>query len=222
MAQLSTAITRSTGGTRSRFTAVDLPGDFFVGGADPLIDPTQSFAPEVRESVFGDLISGAVSFIPGVGPILAAGVGVVDRAISDRAQPAGIDRNGCLPFMTPDPISGECRFDFDPGSGTGAPGGGAAAGTGLNRPNPISRMVLECPRFADGKRGILWMNALTGDVVCLPRRTSGKGFGLIRKNPPRQKPFISAAEKRLLTKITSVQKRAKKFAMDAGFACKKR
>ena len=129
---------------------------------------------------------------------------------------------GCFPGFSIDPITGRCVLDLDPGAGTGLPGGNGAAGTGLNRPRATSRTVLECPTFADGKKGILWMNALTGDVVCLPRRTSGKGFGLIRKNPPRQKPFISAAEKRLLTKISSVQKRAKKFAMDAGFACKKR
>jgi len=129
---------------------------------------------------------------------------------------------GCLPFQTRDPITGECRFDFDPGPGTGLPGGGDAAGGGLNRPTLIARNVLECPTFADGKKGILWMNALTGDVVCLPRRTSGKGFGLIRKNPPRKKAFITAAEKSLLTKMKSVQTRAKKFATDAGFSCKKR
>jgi len=129
---------------------------------------------------------------------------------------------GCLPFQTRDPITGECRFDFDPGPGTGLPGGGAAGGTGLNRPSLENRAVLVCPTFADGKKGILWMNALTGDVICLPRRTSGKGFGLIRKNPPRKKAFISAAEKALLTKMKSVQNRAKKFATDAGFSCKKR
>ena len=150
-------------------------------------------------------------------PIPGTGTGPSTLGLTGPADP-----EGCLPFMTPDPITGECRFDIDPGPGQGLPGGNGAAGGGLNRPRATSRTVLECPKFADGRKGILWMNALTGDVVCLPRRTSGKGFGLIRKNPPRQKAFISAAEKRLLTKISSVQKRAKKFAMDAGFACKKR
>ena len=147
------------------------------------------------------------------------GTGTVARPLGLAADPLDA---GCPIFQSPDPITGECRLDLDPGPGQGFPGGNGAAGGGLNRPRATSRTVLECPTFADGKKGILWMNALTGDVVCLPRRTSGKGFGLIRKNPPRQKPFISAAEKRLLTKISSVQKRAKKFAMDAGFACKKR
>jgi len=145
----------------------------------------------------------------------------------DEGDPIGISKKGlaaegCLPFMTRDPITGQCRFDIDPGAGQGFPGGGDAAGGGLNRPRAVSRTVLECPRFADGKTGILWMNALTGDVVCLPRRTSGRGFGLIRKNPPRKKPFISAAQKKSLDRIKSVQDKAKKFAMDAGFSCKKR
>ena len=151
-------------------------------------------------------------------PITGGGGPIVDPA-PGFAPTTG---DGCLPFMSPDPITGECRFDFDPGAGTGLPGGGDAAGAGLTRPRATSRTVLECPKFADGKTGILWMNALTGDVICLPRRTSGKGFGLTRKNKPRAKPFISAAEKKLLTKMKSTQDRAKKFAQDAGFTCKKK
>lgn len=145
----------------------------------------------------------------------------------DAGDPIGVpkklvDGKGCFPGFSRDPITGRCVFDLDPGPGTGFPGNGAAAGTGLTRPSAVSRTVLECPRFADGKTGILWMNALTGDVICLPRRTSGRGFGLIRKNPPRKKPFISAAQKKSLDRIKSVQDKAKTFAMDAGFTCKKR
>ncbi len=131
-------------------------------------------------------------------------------------------RGPCPPFMSPSPITGECVLDFDPGPGVGLPGGNGATGAGLTRPSSVSRQVLECPRFADGKTGILWMNALTGDVVCLPRRTSGRGFGLIRKNKPRKKAFISAAQKKSLDDIAKVQAKAKKFATDAGFSCKKR
>lgn len=148
-----------------------------------------------------------------------------DPSLPGLPEPTGIARptgDGCLPFYSRDPVTGKCVLDLDPGAGTGLPGGGAAAGTGLTRPTQVARRTLVCPKFADNKTGILWMNALTGDVVCLPRRTSGKGFGLIRKNPPRAKPYISAAEKKLLTKIKTVQNRAKKFAGDAGFACKKR
>lgn len=128
----------------------------------------------------------------------------------------------CWPGFSRDPITGQCVLDWDPGAGQGLPGGNGAAGTGLNRPRATSRTVLQCPRFADGKTGVLWMNALTGDVVCLPRRTSGRGFGLIRKNKPRKRAYISAAEKASLTKMKRVQERAKEFATDAGFTCKKR
>jgi hypothetical protein len=172
---------------------------------------------------------GGVEFdipIPGTGGIpgtisIGSGEELGDPGIPgiNTFQPV---EGGCFPGWTPDPITGECRFDFDPGAGTGFPGGGAAAGTGLNRPSQISRSVLVCPKFADGKTGILWMNALTGDVVCLPRRTSGRGFGLIRKNPPRKPAFISAAAKADLAKMKKTQEKAKKFASDAGFTCKKK
>ncbi len=150
-----------------------------------------------------------------------------DISFGGAGDPIGISKKGlaaefCLPGFSRNPITGRCEFDIDPGPGMGLPGGNGAAGRGLTRPSAVSRTVLECPRFADGKTGILWMNALTGDVVCLPRRTSGRGFGLIRKNPPRKKPFISAAQKKSLDRIKSVQDKAKKFAMDAGFSCKKR
>lgn len=132
------------------------------------------------------------------------------------------DEKFCLPFFSEDPITGRCVPDFDPGPGQGAPGGNGAAGTGLNRPRAVSRTVLECPTFADGRKGLLWMNALTGDVVCLPRGTSGRGFGLIRKNRPRRKAFISAAEWSRLQKRSGVEAKAKKFAGKAGFTCKRK
>lgn len=153
---------------------------------------------------------------------LAAGVADIFFDGGD-ADPTGIVAEPpCFPGFSRDPITRQCVFDIDPGPGTGFPGNGAAAGSGLTRPNQVSRQVLECPRFADGKTGILWMNALTGDVICLPRRTSGRGFGLIRKNKPRKKAFISAAQKKSLDDIKRVQGKAKKFAEDAGFSCKKR
>jgi len=146
---------------------------------------------------------------------------ILNSPLGDSFAPSDTG-DGCLPLFSRDPITGNCVFDADPGPGTGLPGGNGAAGTGLNRPRAMSRTVLVCPTFADGKKGILWMNALTGDVVCLPRRTSGKGFGLIRKNQPRKKAFISAAQHSSLTKMKAVQTKAKKFATDAGFSCKKR
>lgn len=185
------------GGLESQITVsgIPLPGGGSVGGEIP---GTGGFDFDID---LGD------SSIPG---IPAPGFAPVDAADAP-----------CFPGFTRDAF-GVCRFDIDPGPGQGFPGGGAASGGGLTRPRAINRQVLDCPTFADGRKGILWMNALTGDVVCLPRRTSGKGFGLIRKNPPRAKPFISAAENKLLTRISSVQKRAKTFAGKAGFTCKKK
>ena len=189
--------------------------DIFLEGARARLPPPPTGLPPAQPPVAtGDPFDDPVSVDPV--PIFAGG-GVNVEAPGFQPSAGG---GGCFPGFTRDPITGECRFDIDPGPGTGFPGGNGAAGTGLTRPRATARTVLECPRFADGKTGILWMNALTGDVVCLPRATNGRGFGLIRKNPPRTKPFISAADKKLLTKITSVQKKAKSFATSAGFICR--
>jgi len=178
-------------------------GESLTGFCAGIENPTIRAACEAGQNLAGDLFGGDA-----------------DPIAVDSKKLAGT--LPCLPGFSRNPITQRCEFDIDPGSGTGFPGGNGAAGRGLTRPSAVSRTVLECPRFADGKTGILWMNALTGDVVCLPRRTSGRGFGLIRKNPPRKKPFISAAQKKSLDRIKSVQDKAKKFAMDAGFTCKKR
>jgi len=121
---------------------------------------------------------------------------------------------------------GSCRFDLDPDEGTGFPlgnGGGFPSGgtsaSGLSRPTARSVVVQDCPTFADGKKGLLWMNALTGEVVCLPRGTNGSGFGLIRKNKPRAKPFISAAMKKQLGVSAAATKKAKEFAKLTGQVC---
>lgn len=79
-----------------------------------------------------------------------------------------------------------------------------------------------CPTFADGKKGILWINPLTNTVLCLPRGCSGKGFGLIRKNRPRAKAYISAASIRDLKGMARTQKKAKAFARLAGLTTKRK
>lgn len=127
---------------------------------------------------------------------------------------------GCLPGFTRDPITGQCRFDIDPGPGTGLPGGNGRVN--LTRPMETSRRVLVCPKFADGRMGILWMNMLDGQIVCLPRGVSGKGFGMVRKNRPRAKPFISAAEIKAARKRDSLGKKAKTVAGLTGQTCKRR
>ncbi len=102
------------------------------------------------------------------------------------------------------------------------PGERSLGGAGIFSPSRVCVDTFVCPTYADGKKGILWMMPLSGEIVCLPRGVNGKGFGLIRKNKPRAKAFISAAENKLLTKRDTLEKKAKDFATKAGFSCKKR
>lgn len=90
---------------------------------------------------------------------------------------------------------------------------------GIISPSMDCVQTLKCPKFADGKRGILWMHVLSGEIVCLPRGVNGKGFGLVRKNQPRAKPYISAAEVKLLRKKDALTKKAKAFAGLTGQTC---
>lgn len=117
--------------------------------------------------------------------------------------------------------SGNC-VQIIPGDAT--PGGTTPAersvgATGLALPFAMNVRTLICPTFADGKKGLLWMNALTGEVVCLPRGTNGTGFGLIRKNKPRKKAFISAADVKVLRRKDALTKKAKAFAKLTGQTC---
>tara|TARA_R110000751_G_scaffold157003_1_gene262419 strand:+ start:204 stop:938 length:735 start_codon:yes stop_codon:yes gene_type:complete len=117
-----------------------------------------------------------------------------------------------------------------PGGGVGnaikrfVPGGesGMVAGGGMVIPEEVLQSRLECPTFANGKTGILWMRAMTGEVVCLPRGVNGAGFGLVRKNKPRKKAFITAAEKASLSKRDALGKKAREFAKLTGQTCAKR
>lgn len=139
---------------------------------------------------------------------------------SPAASSIGIpDLGFCFPGFKKDPISGRCVLDLDPGPGTGLPGGPEPEGVGLAQPQVVCIETMVCPVFADNKKGVLWMNALTGLVVCLPRGTNGSGFGLIRKNPPRRKAFVTAAEIKRLQGQATTRKKAKKFAALTGQVC---
>ena len=126
-----------------------------------------------------------------------------------------------LPFMTWDPVRGKCVVDFDPRPGPhrGGPFGDPTRGAGLVEPTAVCVETLVCPTFADNKKGVLWMNALTGDVLCLPRGVNGSGFGLVRKNRPRRKAFVTAAEISALRGQARTKKKAKKFASLTGQVC---
>lgn len=110
----------------------------------------------------------------------------------------------------------------DPTPGTVTPAEMSVGMTGMVAPYAQEVRRLTCPKFADGKTGILWMNAMTGAVACLPRGVNGGKFGLIRKNKKRPKAYISAADVKMLRKADRLQKKAKDFAKLTGQTCKKR
>lgn len=126
--------------------------------------------------------------------------------------PAGAIRDACLAaagfFLRPGTAPALPQL---PGAAAPVTGGGG----GLATPTLRSVTRMECPRFANGSKGILWMN-INGQVVCLPRGVNGSGFGLFRKNKKRAKPFISAAQIKELKSVKRTQKKAKKFASLAG------
>jgi len=177
--------------------------------------------------------SGAV--VPGTG----AGPGAVTTAVPGTI--GGFLGIGVSPTATPtsttgpcgfmqswDPLTGRCRFDLDPGAGTGFPGGpqvsagGTVDGQGIVFPNPVERLVQDCPTMPNGKKGILWMGAQDGVLVCLPRGVNGRPMGYVRKNKPRRKPFITAAQISELRRKSSLTKKAKEFAKLTGQTCKPR
>jgi len=128
-----------------------------------------------------------------------------------------------------DPIQGKCRIDLDPGAGTGLPfmgpqaePGGMVDGQGVVYPLPTERLVQECPTMPNGKKGILWMGMQNGVVVCLPTGVNGKPMGYMRKNKPRRKAFITAAQIKGLRKRDTLTKKAKEFAKLTGQTCKPR
>ena len=90
------------------------------------------------------------------------------------------------------------------------------------QPATVCIETMVCPQFADGKKGVLWMSALSGQVFCLPRGVNGSGFGLIRKNRPRRKAFVTAAEIKRLQGQATTRKKAKKFAALTGQVCSTR
>lgn len=164
-------------------------------------------------------------FVPGVMPVPFSplATSISQGPGPTQAGPFGLPVPCVFPFVRQ--ADGSCKFDLDPGQGTGFPGGDGGGGSfpaediGLASPATVCIETQVCPTFADGKKGVLWMNALTGQVFCLPRGTNGTGFGLIRKNRPRRKAFVTAAEISALRKQATTKKKAKKFAALTGQTC---
>jgi len=189
-------------------------GGFFGGGSKLVPQPAPlPFAPP--------------SMVPGRFPV---SVPVAPRAAqrrrafapsSFRTSRAALQGggNGCPPFMSRN-TRGKCVVDIFQG-GTGLLGDEIQEpiAEGLVEPEEVCIDTLMCPTFADGKKGVLWMNAMTGQVVCLPRGVNGSGFGLIRKNRPRRKAFVTAAEISALRGQARTKKKAKKFAALTGQVC---
>ena len=169
---------------------------------------------------------------PGVPGVPGGPTGTWSRTF---VGPAGVGIGGpyqvgpCTWPMSWDPIQGKCRIDLDPGAGTGLPfmgpqvePGGEVEGQGIVYPNPTERLVQECPKMPNGKKGILWMGMQDGVVVCLPTGVNGKPMGYMRKNKPRRKAFITAAQVGALRKHSNMTKKAKEFAKLTGQSCKPR
>lgn len=178
-------------------------------------------------AVGGTIPGGGGGGIPG-GPGTFVGPGGVGVGVGTGGPQAG---GPCTWPQSWDPILGRCRWDLDPGAGTGFPGGpsgtpgGAVtngAGQGIVFPIPVERLVQECPTMPNGKRGILWMGMQDGIVVCLPTGVNGKPMGYTRKNKPRRKAFISAADVSLARSRDRLAKKAKDFAKLTGQTCKPR
>ena len=154
--------------------------------------------------------------------------GAAGFGLGGNVQQAG----PCGMFSSWDPLQGRCVIDLDPGAGTGLPfvgpqvrpGGPVTngAGQGIVFPNPVERLVQECPTMPNGKKGILWMGMQDGVIVCLPRGVNGKPMGYTRKNKPRRKAFISAADVSLARSRDRLAKKAKEFAKLTGQTCKPR
>jgi len=145
-------------------------------------------------------------------------LGCVDINPFDDDPPSA---NGCNPGFVPDGIGG-C-VATDPTGPPISPTERGAVADGPALPSRVARNVHVCPKFVDGSTGILYFSPLTNQIVCLPRSMSPKSalaFGLLRKNKARAKALVTAADGRLLSKISSIQGKIGTLAAKAeGLSC---
>jgi len=184
------------------------------------------FAPNVAEISLGGIANFGCGLLPQPARAICEGasdflLGGGDAGCQDGFQMVG---NDCVPGtdIIPGPttaIPGAPSTSTIPGSPnlfTPAERGPGVATGAMVAPSAVCVNTLRCPRFADGKTGILWFSPLTNAVVCLPRGTNGRGFGLIRKNPKRKPAIISAADGKLFRKVGSMKKKVQRIAKVAG------
>jgi len=174
---------------------------------------------QVPQISFGGILGGIAGAIPGIGPIITGLGGIIGDVLGGG--------NDCGPGFARGP-NNQCQ-QVVPGGGVvipGSPGiltpaergpvGFAGAGAQFVAPSLQSVAVHKCPRFADGKTGILWTNMMNGTISCLPRGVDGKKFGMQRKNPKQAKAVISAADAKLFRRVDSMKKKVQTIAKSAG------
>ena len=181
------------------------PGDAYFGGSGPsnagAMSRTPVYSPRAT-TTSAPASSRAATCAPGFW-----------EDASGNCVPSVVPGTGVAERPTPGVVGAVQRFLPGGSSGT------TMQNTGLISPGIRNVETMVCPTFADGKKGLLWMDALSGQVICLPRGTNGKGFGLIRKNPPRRKAYITAADISELKSIASTKTKAKAFAKLTGQTC---
>jgi len=161
--------------------------------------------------------------VPGLPPTTPTGPGGFDPCalLSGTARAICEAAGRFIGGGQQDPSTGITVPDPTPGSQT--PGEASQGGAvGLQSPFAVQRTVLQCPVFGNGKVGILWMMPLTGQIVCLPRGVSGTAFGLIRKNKPAAKPFLTGGEVKCIKKAQRLSKSFAKKASMFGLVARKR
>lgn len=204
------------------------PGSFPrpLGGCGPRIEglpggtTITSQAPDVAQFGFGDILGGLGDVVGALGPAIpgiGGIIGALGGAISggDSSCPPGFAKDAqgrCIQTSQSTTVT----IPGSPGIITPAERGGSVAASQMVAPSLSAVNVHKCPRFANGKTGILWFSPMTNQIVCLPRGTNGSGFGLVRKNKPRAKAVISAADAKLFRKVDSMQKKIQKVARGAG------
>lgn len=85
------------------------------------------------------------------------------------------------------------------------------SGGGFVAPTLTAVSKWQCPRFGNGKIGILWQSKMDGTVTCLPRGVSGAQFGLQRLHKPGTKPLFTGGDVNCLNRAAQLMKVEKRI-----------
>jgi len=172
-----------------------------------------------QRSLIGDIVVGLFGGECPDGQVDIPGIGCITLPFgpNDGGDPiTTICAAGFVRDFAGNCVPSNGTVDVTPEGDTPAERGPLADGPAL--PGRICRNVHVCPKFLDGSMGILYFSPVGGQLVCLPRSMSPKAamaFGLIRKNKPRSKALVTAADGRLLSKIGSIQSKIGTLAAKA-------